>query len=507
MITFNNIPDTVRTPGVYVEIDNSRALQGLVANPHKVLIIGDGIVGEGTKPLLTLEAITRDNLADGYFGVGSPLARMCNIFKDNNPNTELFAIRVSGGTTQASAVLNFSIPISFAGGAVSTNNEVVRMLLNGQKANLTLTSNWSAEDICSGYETLINGDSTYGFTATRTSGVGESHLLQISNVFSGELGNYADVRFNYYQGESFPTCFDSVSDGDIITTAFGGGAGNPDIGDVWPIIQNEQFQHIIQPYIDSANLTEIENELADRFKPLEDKGGHGYTCVRGTQASCTTLGNSRNSPHNTISGMYNSPTPPEHWAAAWGAIASEKLNADPARPLQYLKLTNILPPPQVDRFTRTERDILLYDGIATWVVDTGGNVLIERSITTYQTNAAGIIDPSYLDITTLFTLLEIRYQVKARLTTRFIIPRFKLADDGFPVSPGSFVATPSTVRQEMVALFTTLRDVGLIENLKEFIDNLIVERDATDRNRVNILLPPDLINQFRVIAAQIGYIL
>ncbi len=93
------------------------------------------------------------------------------------------------------------------------------------------------------------------------------------------------------------------------------------------------------------------------------------------------------------------------------------------------------------------------------------------------------------------------------MTTRFIIPRFKLADDGFPVSPGSFVATPSTVRQEMVALFTTLRDVGLIENLKEFIDNLIVERDATDRNRVNILLPPDLINQFRVIAAQIGYIL
>ena len=506
MITFNNIPDTTRTPGVYVEVDNSRALQGLVANPHKVLIIGEGIVGEGTIPLLTLAAITRDNLADGYFGVGSPLARMCNMFKDNNPNTELHAIRVSGGTTQASARVNFSTPISFAGGVVSTNNEVVRMLLNGKRALLTLTSNWSAEDIASGYETLINGDSTYGFTATRPSGVGESHYLNLSAVFSGELGNYGDVRFNYYDGESFPTCFDSVSTLDIVSV-FEGGAGNPDLGDVWAIIENEQYQHIIQPYIDSSNLTEIEDELEDRWKPLEDQGGHGYTVVRGTQASCTTLGNTRNSPHNTIMGMYDSPTAPEEWAAALGAVASQTLNNDPARPLHYLSLKGILLPPQVNRFTRAERDILLYDGIATYIVNSGGSVNIERCITTYQTNAAGVIDPSYLDITTLFTLLEIRFQYKARMVARFLIPRFKLADDTFPVQPGTYVCTPKTIKQEIIALFTNLRDQGLIENLDEFITNLVVERDTADRNRINVLLPADLINQFRIMGNSLGFVL
>jgi phage tail sheath gpL-like len=506
MITFNNIPDTIRTPGTYVEIDNSRALQGLVANPHKVLIIGEGIVGEGNKPLLTLEAITRDNLADGYFGVGSPLARMCNFFKENNPNTELYAIRVSGGTTQASARINFSVLLSHAG-AVSTNNEVVKMLLNGKKAHVTLTSNWSAEDIGSAFETLINGDSTYGFTATRPSGVAGSNFLDISCVFSGELGNYADVRFNYYEGESWPTCFDSVININSVVSGFEGGVGNPDIGDVWAIVANEQFQHIIQPYIDSGNLTEIEDELEDRFKPLEDKAGHGYTCVRGTQASCTFLGNQRNSPHNTMMGVYDSPTSPEEWAAALGAQAAGKLENDPARPLHYVTLDGVLPPPQVNRFTQTERDILLYDGIATYIVDGAGNVLIERSITTYQTNAAGVIDPSYLDIQTLFTLIEIRYQFKARMLTRFIIPRFKLADDTFPVRTGSYVVTPKTIKQEIIALFTELQEAGLIENLQEFIDNLIVERDSADRNRVNVLLPPDLINQFRILAAQIGFIL
>ena len=166
-----------------------------------------------------------------------------------------------------------------------------------------------------------------------------------------------------------------------------------------------------------------------------------------------------------------------------------------------------MPPPSENRFTRSERDILLFDGIATWITDTGGNVLIERAITSYQNNALGIPDPTYLDVQTLATLGELRDQYKIRMSSRFITPRFKLADDGFPVQPGSFVATPATVAQEIIALFTELRTAGLIENLDEFIDNLRVERDQTDRNRVNALLPPDLINQFNILAGLFQFIL
>ena len=93
-ITFANIDDTVRTPGAWAEVDSSRALQGLVTNPHKALIIGQKI-SAGSIDTDTLVAITRDNLADGYFGPGSMLARMCNVFKENNPNTELWALAIS----------------------------------------------------------------------------------------------------------------------------------------------------------------------------------------------------------------------------------------------------------------------------------------------------------------------------------------------------------------------------------------------------------------------------
>lgn len=497
-LTFNNIPDTVRTPGTYVEIDNSRALQGLVANPHKVLIIGQKITA-GTKPHATLVAITNDSLADGYFGNGSNLARMCNVFKDNNPNTELWAMALSGGTAKASATIQTSIALSsngFSCGGAGT----YYLMINGQDIDVAMTSTWSTADVNSAIVTAVNADSTLPCTAS-TNATSAVNLIAVN---SGTIGNYLYTQDNYYTWQSHPAAFSGDS---VLFTQFADGAGAADLGDVWTIIDNEKFEHIIQPYIDSANLVEIEDELEDRFGPLIQLQGHGYTAVRGTAASCTTLGNSRNSPHNTIMGAYNSPTDPAEWAAALGAVASKNLEIDPARPLQYLKLKGILAPAVEDRWTRAERDVLLYDGIATSLVDSGGNVVIERCITTYQTNSQGIADPSYLDITTLFTLNYIRDQFAARMSNRFITQRFKLADDTFPVQPGSKVATPGTIKQEIIALFTLLRDDGIIENLSDFVENLVVERDSTDVNRVNVLLPPDLINQFRIIAAQIQFIL
>jgi phage tail sheath gpL-like len=103
--------------------------------------------------------------------------------------------------------------------------------------------------------------------------------------------------------------------------------------------------------------------------------------------------------------------------------------------------------------------------------------------------------------------MEIRYQYKARMASRFIVPRFKLVDDSTPIPAGAKVASPNTVKQEIVALFTQLRDQGLIENLDDFVTNLVVERDANDVNRVNALLPPDLVNQFRILASNLQFLL
>jgi phage tail sheath gpL-like len=497
-IAFNNIPDTLRTPGSYAEVDNSRALTGLIQNPHVALIIGQKS-STGTVPVEVLKAVTSDGLADGFFGVGSILARMCNKFKENNPNTELFALALSNdGGTLATGL------IKFASGLSTTAATTYYLLVNGQKVYTTLNSGWSVTDICSAVNAKVNSADVLPLRASvSASAAGSNHVALIAKN-SGTLGNQIDVRANYYVGQNNPAGF---SAGDITYSAMSGGATDPDLADAWAVIAGKQFHYVVHPYTDASNLAELEGELSERFKPLIDLQGHGFTSFRGTLSDCSTKGNSRNNPHSTIHGLYDAPTGPEEIAAALGAQCAFNLNIDPARPLHTLQLKGVLAPPVENRFSRAERDILLFDGISTNIYDTSDNVLIERVITTYQTNALGIPDPSYLDVETLATLGEIRFQYKVRMVNRFIVPRMKLADNTYPVSPGSKVVTPRTVKQEIIALFSNLQEIGLIENLEEMIENLRVERNLSDRNRVDVLLPPDLVNQFRVLATIIQFVL
>jgi phage tail sheath gpL-like len=498
-ISFNNIPNTIRTPGVYTEIDNSRALKGLIANPHRALIIGQK-TSEGSIDYDTLVEITSNNLADGFFGPGSIAARMCNRFKEINEKTEVFGIAIGSDIagTAASAEINYSAAMY---SDVISGTGTYNLMINGVQIQEAITSGMSGMAIASIIASNIN-QAIHKTLPVRASNVTDG-TLNIYAICSGTVGNYINIRHNYYTGQSTIAAFSTEPT--IVSMA--GGATDPALDDVWAVIGDQQFHYIVQPYIDVANLTSIEDELDRRFGPMVDLAGHGFTFARGNLASCSTLGDSRNSPHNTIGGLYDMPEAPEEWGSILCGLAATHLHDDPARPLHYLQMGSLLPPPVENRFDQQERNLLLWDGIASFTYDAAGKPLIERCITSYRVNNLGIPDASYLDIQTLATLIELRFQDKARMVARFILPRFKLADDSFPVKPGSNIATPKTVRQETIALFTQLRDRGLIENLAEFIDNLVVERNEADRDRVDRLLPPDLINQFRVLAGKIQFIL
>lgn len=499
MVTFNNIPTTIRLPGQYTEVDNSRALKGTAANPHKVLILGQK-TSDGTAAVGELKQISGELVGNGFFGPKSILGRMCRKFKQANPYTQVFAIALdSSGGVKASANIRLSQALSHYS-VVSTSNELLHFAVNGDNVIVTLENGWSVADVNSAIVDAVNA---LPYCPVVASAISASSLVKLTAVNSGTLGNTIDIRFNARTGEEYPTCFaDSV-----ILSAFTGGTGDPDVDAAWAVISNEQYHYIVSPYSDSTNLDMLDTELAKRFGPMCDQQGHALTAFKGTYASSAAQGKLGNSPFISILGYYNGQQSQEEWAAAFGAVCAYYLNDDPARPLQTLKLPGLIAPAIIDRYSRSERELLLFDGVSTWDVDANGNVVLERVITTYRTDAIGNVDPSYLNIETMATLSEIRYQYKLRMYNRFLSQRFKLADDTFPVQPGMKVATPKTIRQEIVALFSELQDKGLIENLEEFSKNLVVERDANDRDRVNVLLPPDLINQFRILATQLQFIL
>lgn len=129
--------------------------------------------------------------------------------------------------------------------------------------------------------------------------------------------------------------------------------------------------------------------------------------------------------------------------------------------------------------------------------------MIERAITTYQRNSFGDADNSYLDSATLYTIAYIIGALKTAITSKYA--RHKLANDGTRYGPGQAIVTPKVIKSELIAQYGKLEALGLVENAELFAKYLVVERNANDVNRIDVLLPPDIVNQLRIFAMQVQF--
>lgn len=482
-ISFNAIPLNIRTPGQYIEFDNSRALQGLPAIANRILVIGQrlttGQVAAGVPTRIYSAA-----QAEAAFGRGSMLSAMLAALKNANSYTECWAVALADNGAGAAATGTITL------GGSPTEAGTVNLYVAGENVQVAVSSAQTTASLATAVAAAINANTALPVTAAAAASV-----VTLTARHKGEVGNTLDVRVNYYDGERLPTGLTTA------IVAMNGGTANPDINTAITAIGDEQYHTIVLPYVDASNLTKIETLLATRWGPMVQKEGQAFTGAVGSVSTMSTLGGTRNSPHLTIMGAGLSPTPPYTWAAVAGAV--DAYEPDPARPRQTLPLPGVLPAAIASRHTRDERNLLLFDGISTTTVDAGGQVLIERLITTYQTNAYGVADISYLNIETMRTLAYLRFSLRARIAQRF--PRYKLAADGTRFAPGQAVVTPSLIRSECVALFADWEAAGLVENMEQFKTDLLVQRSDTDPDRIDAIVPPDCINQLRVFAAQVQF--
>jgi phage tail sheath gpL-like len=487
-ISFNQIPIDLRVPGFYGEIDNSKAYRGLSGMPTKVLVIGQKLAAGSADPLVP-QLITNTAQANAYFGRGSLLANMLERFKKANSFIECWAIpQVDDGAAVAAAG-----SVSFVGPATASGT--LNFYVAGRRVRTKVTSGDAATAIATAFAAALTAELDLPVTAVVDDE--DTFVVNITARNKGECGNVIDLRFNYNQDEFTPA-------GVVPTiTAMSGGSANPDIDDVITAIGDEWYTDFVLPYTDSANITAMAEELDERWGALKMIEGMCWTALANTHANLVTSGQSRNSHLMTFMGEYKSPVPPYEWAAIYGAVAAYALKIDPARPVQTLALTGILPPPVANRFTIDEQNILLNNGISTFSVDAGNVVRIQRAVTAYRENELGAADPSYLDVETIKTLSFLRYDLRTFIALRY--PRYKLADDGTNFGAGQAIVTPKIIRAALVARFKQWEEAGLVENISQFIADLIVERDSNDVNRINVLVPPDIINQLRVFAAKIEF--
>lgn len=493
-IAMNQIPGDVRVPLCYFEIDNTGAIKGTPVLRWKLLVLGQKLK-ESPGAALTPTLITSADQAAQLWGSGSMIARMFHALKKNNGWVETWGLAVDDDE----AGIKASGKITLTGQATASGT--LNLYIAGQRVRCKAVGGEALSAVAGRLKDAVNALESLPVHANAEAEGGASLVLTCK--WAGDTGNDIDVRVNYQVDESLPGGLR------VAVTPMSGGSGNPDAAGMLTALGDDWWRSLVVPYTDIAGRKLLEEWLDVQWAPMTRQECQAWMAYRGTLAQTSAYGNGGNSQYISCMDTGQSPTPPWEWAAAYAAQSTASLANHPARPLQTLELVGVLPPARPDRRRKEERNVLLWDGIATYRVSDDDTVAIEREVTMYQKNTWDSPDPTFLDVQTPATLAYWHYAVNARITQKY--PRCLLADDSDRITPDNAadipIVTPKVIRAELQALYDELVEARILENVTGFAEGLKVERNADDRNRLDVLAPPDVVNQFRIFAMRTRFVL
>lgn len=501
-VAFSNMPGTLRTPLFYAEVNAG-------IPPHsglsRLLLIGRRLVGATAALAGGLAPLTPKNIGavdPNYLaGRGSMLAAQIAYARAANPTGEIWVIDAGDpvGAQAATATITITGTATAAGTLVRYIAGIrYEVVVAASDTAATVAANLVAA-ITRGY-TLFNRRMGAPVTAAAVAGV-----VTLTAVHTGSEANAIRIEAGLDGDEIDPPGLT------VALTAMTGGAGDVDMAATLAALGSTQFDWIAGPYNSTAQLNAVRDFLSDsgagRWAPTVQLDGHYITHALGNVSTLTALGATRNDRHTSIIGLLNYPNAP--WAigasvAGWVAFSKNLGRAlseavEIARPLQTLVLAGIRPPKALsDRWEISDTESLYANGISALSVNADGTVAIQRVVTTYQTNAYGQADQTFLGVETIAIAAYVKRYLRQIVTSTY--PRHVLKDD----NPGNVqgVATPDQIRATIIHGYRQLYVAGLVEKPDLFAQYLIVER-SSDPNRINAYLPVDVANQFIVFAANI----
>ncbi|ELW8194950.1 phage tail sheath subtilisin-like domain-containing protein [Yersinia enterocolitica] len=483
-IPFTNIPSNLRTPLFFAEFDNSQA--NTATTTQRTLIMGQ-MLTDGTLPANIPVLVSSVATVAGQCGAGSMLHGQMAAYLANDTAGEIYILPLSDTTAMVAATGKITVTTQ------ASATGVISLYIAGIRVQVAVVATDEVAAVATALTAAINTTASLPVTAAAVDAV-----ITLTAKNKGAHGNTIDLRLNYLGSAGGETTPDSL----VLTfTPMAGGAGAPELDDALANLQDRTFDFIINPYTDTASLNKIKEFLSDstgRWSYAEQLYGHSFAAQSGTYGQLTAAGELRNDQHASLLGVNGSPTPSYIWSAAYVGAIAQSLRNDPGRPLQTLTISGVLAPPLANRFTLTERNNLLHSGISTVTVTDDGTVQVENIITTYQKNKYGAEDDSYLQIETLFLLMFVTRFLRTQVTSKFA--RMKLAANGTRFAPGSAIITPNVIRAELIAQYQTLEFNGYVQDAKGFAKGLIVEKSASNPNRVDVLWTGVLINQLRIFA-------
>lgn len=486
-VSFNNIPSDIRVPLFYAEVDNSKANSNSAT--YKSLIIAPmdaSGTGVADVPILCASEATAKTIG----GVGSVVHLMVQTYLAADDQGQLWILPVADADGAVKATGSLTV------GSAATDSGTIELYIAGTLLEIPVTSSDTAAEVATLIAAAVQAKLALPVTAA-VSGTNTAEVIFTAKN-AGTIGNDIPIVLNYLGtagGQTTPTGMS------LTIGAMSGGSVNPDITDALANLLDAEYDFICMPYTDATNraaMTSFLSTKTGRWAWDKQLYGHCFTSYFSTLAGLTTFGNGMNDEHLTVMGVNGAVHPSWMWAADICGTAAVSLRADPAKPLQTLQLSTVTAPILANRFDISDRNTLLWDGISTFVCNSDNSVSLENVITTYQTNGFGEADDSYLEVETLYTLAYVLRYMKSAVTSNFA--RVKLGSTTDTYDPGADVVTTETIRSFLLAAYQDLVYSGYCQNYAEFAAGLVVERNATNVNRVDVLWPGVLINQLRIMA-------
>jgi len=477
-VPIKQIPANLLVPGQYQEIDNS--LAGAQSDIKKALMIGHKLStseAESGKPVNVISAAKAHQL----FGHGSPAAIMAETFLSLNKTEELYVLPIP--EPEAGTVWKKKFTVN--GSATAAG--MIRIIVNGMGYDAAIAKSADATAVAAAITARINGELTLPITAET-----DASAVTISANIKGEAGNNNSV-----------TVFSFVDSVSITEKETLEGQGVTDIKPFLEGLGETRYNFIASDFNDAKNIRTSSAELESRYGPMRQIGGRMYISLSGNLGSKTEEGTllakagEVNSPHIVLIPHGKNPELPCVWAAAWCASACRILADDPAANTYDTKIADLT---AGTSFDFEERQKLLEAGVATYRLDTTGNVLIERLVTSYTENTDGGRDTSYLDVQVTETVDAVRTYINAEAKKRF--KTWKLASTSENFGAGARVMSPGVFRSFLAELYQEvfIKTKQWCQDFEAYKKSIFVEIKAGSKTRLEYSHEPNLIGQFYIAA-------
>lgn len=478
----------ILVPGTFVGISNVRAGQSLQVDPLRTIIIGQRLAtGTVAKEVLTQVFSLED--IEIKSGLGSMVAEMGKHWFLNNTIDEIYFVGLddAGSAAKGTQLITIAGPATAAG--------TMFLYINNELISIAVANADTATVIAASIVTELAKFPQLAITAGSVAGV-----VTLTARNGGTVGNTIDVRFNKEEGELFPEGVTAP-----VTTGVTG-TTDPDVDLAIAVIPDTKvFGAFILPYNDVSNTTKFVDEAERRFEKIVQTEGHVWQSSKDSTSNIIAFADDRNSPNQTVidAGEFN--LIPSYLDIA-GVVgqAANSLNIDPARPLKTLQVNGSSGDKDSDQRNFNEEQSLLINGASIRRVAANGDVTIGRVITTYLRNSGGSPDTSFQSINTVYTSSFLRQSIIGR--TRQVFGRHKLAKDGTRFGAGQPVVTPRIFIAEMVSLFGEWELAGLVEDAAQFADEITAVINPTNPNKLDVVLPPNLINQFIIADIELEFL-